>query len=495
MTVHYLEFSSPEEHHHKFYEITVDRQTVTIRFGKIGTAGTKQFKQYSSSEEAERDAERKIKEKQKKGYQFKNIAPPIQATVSPEKSLPKEMRTTAKSPSPKQSASKSFDFLASEPFLAPILWQFNSGFSSLGLAIENQYCWLGNEKGRVLKIDQGGQILEQYQLPRTVKSIVTDDIWVYVGCDNGLVYDMTGKFPYVAYEIESASDIFWLDINDGILGVSDANGALTKIDQEGEIIWSRLSSGIQGWMLRCDAQGFYHGHSKGLTMYDREKGLQLWHQSTVGKVLFGCQTANSLYVATSGKQVQEFDKIGHLRGNYLCDASVYSCAVDEERGVIFAGDSSGFVYGFHPTGKRLWKVKTGCGSALSMQFSPGSGNQLYIATNQGILACMDVSEMALRAAIKGELPSSLAVENTLSHVPMPQHELEPVNTATSGIVLECFRQGERLRVRVVSAGYHADWMVQFPRNLRQEGNRYLVQGLQESNQGFYRIQGDIKRLV
>ncbi|MFM7578086.1 MAG: hypothetical protein ACKO5Q_14250, partial [Microcystaceae cyanobacterium] len=87
------------------------------------------------------------------------------------------------------------------------------------------------------------------------------------------------------------------------------------------------------------------------------------------------------------------------------------------------------------------------------------------------------------------------VENALTTVTAPRQDLEKIHQAESGILLECFRQGQRLRVRVLSPGYHPDWMVQFPRNLRQEGDRYLVESLHESSQGFYRIQGDIKRLV
>lgn len=532
MAVYYLEYIAPTEHHHKFYELIVEQQTVKIRFGRIGTEGTQQIKDYPSSEIAQREAEKKLKEKQKKGYQLKVNLPAIEESINPstvtapsDKTAPKNLdpplalRSVKKSKSTPQSKSipkskshpksKSNSLInketiitplaaitfPSDPFVAPLRWQFASGFSSFGLAVERDYCWLGNEKGRVLKFDDQGNILEQYQLPRAVKSIVTDDLWVYVGCDNGVIYDMTGKIPYVAYEIESAADIFGLSITDGILGVSDVQGGLSKIDPEGEILWQRLSSGKQGWMICSDAQGFYHGHSKGLTFYELEQGRQLWHQATVGKVLFGCQTDECLYVATSGKQVQCFSKTGQLIASYLCDASVYCCAVDQVEKRLFAADSSGFIYGFNRQGQRRWKASTGCGAVLSMQLASQGKQQLYLATSQGILACMEVSDQALWGAVKGQFPDRLQVENTLAMIAAPPQDLEKIHQGTEGILLECFRQGQRLRVRVLSPGYHTDWMVQFPRNLRQEGDRYLVETLHESSQGFYRIQGDIKRLV
>ncbi|MFM7577951.1 MAG: molybdenum metabolism regulator, partial [Microcystaceae cyanobacterium] len=127
-------------------------------------------------------------------------------------------------------------------------------------------------------------------------------------------------------------------------------------------------------------------------MYEFEQGRQLWQQPTIGKVLWGCQTEEWLYVATSGKQVQCFSKTGQFINRYLCDASVYACAVDTAQNLIFASASSGFIYGFQRSGKRLWKASTGCGSALSLQLAGSGKNQLYLATNQGILACMEVSD-------------------------------------------------------------------------------------------------------
>ena len=61
---------------------------------------------------------------------------------------------------------------------------------------------------------------------------VADDDWLYAGCDNGKVYDLSSKIPRIAYEIADDIDIFWLDIKDGVLGVSDEAG---NVD-EGEVV-------------------------------------------------------------------------------------------------------------------------------------------------------------------------------------------------------------------------------------------------------------------
>lgn len=65
----YLELSDPELGNHKFYEIVVDGETILTRFGRIGTAGQTKVDRYASADDALREAEKKIKEKLRKGYE------------------------------------------------------------------------------------------------------------------------------------------------------------------------------------------------------------------------------------------------------------------------------------------------------------------------------------------------------------------------------------------------------------------------------------------
>src|SRR5258708_3524007 len=64
----YLEWSDATGAPHKFYEVLVKDDQVTIRFGRIGTAGQVQIKEFANAGQALVEAKRKIAEKTRNGY-------------------------------------------------------------------------------------------------------------------------------------------------------------------------------------------------------------------------------------------------------------------------------------------------------------------------------------------------------------------------------------------------------------------------------------------
>jgi uracil DNA glycosylase len=74
--------------------------------------------------------------------------------------------------------------------------------------------------------------------------------------------------------------------------------------------------------------------------------------------------------------------------------------------------------------------------------------------------------------------------------------LDAVDSAEGGVEVRCVREGGKLRVHVVSAGYEPDFQVLFPRGVREEGAHYVVDRLELSKNGtFYRVAGTIRRLT
>lgn len=163
---------------------------------------------------------------------------------------------------------------------------------------------------------------------------------------------------------------------------------------------------------------------------------------------------------------------------------------------MFAGDSSSSVYCFDRDGTRLWKLGTGGGSALSMQYHD---ERLYLVTTDGSLVCVDASGTAVAAAQQGTVPVARDVKLAAA---LPTYA--PATTATAvttvtrapsgAVVVECVQQNGRLRVHVLSDGYDGSWNVQFPRAIRVPGARYVVDALHPAAGGFYRVRGEIRRL-
>lgn len=179
---------------------------------------------------------------------------------------------------------------------AAVLWRFSSGAAAFGIFVGEDRVWIGNQRGDVFTLTHDGQVTGRFGLPDGVKCIVADDFWIYAGCDDGRVYDLSGKVPHIAYEIAEDVDIYWLDIHDGLLGVSDARGGVTTVDHEDEFQWRRAGAGDSAWMIRCDDRGVFHGGSRGVAMYGARDGAPLWSVATQGPVLFGWQEADEVFM-------------------------------------------------------------------------------------------------------------------------------------------------------------------------------------------------------
>ncbi|MEL6345302.1 MAG: WGR domain-containing protein [Myxococcota bacterium] len=469
MSSTYLELPDENGVARLFFELTVQGSSITVRYGDIGAAGKQSARDFGSAAAALAEADRLIAARRRKGY---SDAIPGQST-----------------------AAGAQDDIQD----APVLWRFNTHSQAFGLFVNDDGCWVGNEEGKLFSLDIDGLPQKSFQLPDGVKSIVADGDWLYVGCDNGRVYDLTGGRPVEAYAIDNSVDIYWLDIADARLAVSDAKGNIYVFDHNHSRQWVKTSSGEQGWMVRFAPEGVYHGHMKGLTIYDRTGSGPLVHRDTGGAVNFGALGERNVYIATNARAVVCFSRAGLANHRYTarCDAAVYCCVASEDEQYLFAADCDGAIYCFDDQGRRVWKMRTGCGSALTMQYFDEC---LYMVTSKGVLACVDASDEAVEESRQGSLPTPRdlrPIEQNATLAVLSVGALPQVKDIGTGVVLECSTDGSgALSVRVVSAGYRSDWPVQFPQNLRQAGVRYVVDDVRAASSGdFYRAFGDIRRLI
>lgn len=74
-------------------------------------------------------------------------------------------------------------------------------------------------------------------------------------------------------------------------------------------------------------------------------------------------------------------------------------------------------------------------------------------------------------------------------------DLDETTEVGSGILVQCVRDGSKLRARVVSDGYHPDWNMRFPRGIREEGLLFVVDQVTIGAGNSYIASGNIRKFV
>ena len=92
--------------------------------------------------------------------------------------------------------------------------------------------------------------------------------------------------------------------------------------------------------------------------------------------------------------------------------------------------------------------------------------KVFIVTTDGSLACIDANMLAIKKAEAGEIPKAQSIKAPKEVEVIKTDILESTTDLSMGIELVCVKDGSKLRMRIVSPGYHQDWNVQFPKNLR-----------------------------
>ena len=102
-------------------------------------------------------------------------------------------------------------------------------------------------------------------------------------------------------------------------------------------------------------------------------------------------------------------------------------------------------------------------------------------------------ERAARAASGGGAPRKTG---KASKVTGSAQDLPTTNGVGNGVLVQCVKEGSKLRARVVSDGFDPNLNMRFPRDIREEGILYVVdEVIEASGGGSYIACGDIKRLV
>lgn len=384
----------------------------------------------------------------------------------------------------------------SEKPIAAVLWCAKTPLPAYALYVDGATCWAGNNEGLIHVLDHDGARLRGYQVPKGVGCILRDDAWIYAGCDDGRVYDLSRDEALMAYEVSADDELLAMAVHDGELVVADWSGRVATFDHESGQRWSVTSGEGDGWALVCTDEGIAHGHALGITGLDWD-GNERWRKALEGAATSGCARGDVIAVSHEGGGVALYDPTGRRVARLACDAPATACCLSDDGTTVYAADHLGSLYAFSIDGTRRWALsaepRMGAAFALGCH-----GDRLFAATENGSIYCVDVSPDAVSAALRGERPAARAIELPRRRRGAKKARPTVVETtdASAGVTIVCVREGGRLRARVASVGYEPTWNCQFPNDLREEGARFVVDAVTAARRGgFYRVQGAIRRLV
>jgi hypothetical protein len=142
------------------------------------------------------------------------------------------------------------------------------------------------------------------------------------------------------------------------------------------------------------------------------------------------------------------------------------------------------------SGKLIWHFDDAGMSGASAALV---GNKLFTIGEK--LLMFDVSPAAVKKANAGDPGKSKSGSATKQKAVAISNTVESTSDRTHGVEVECVKEGSKLRIRAVSAGFDSSLNVQFPRDLRVAGAHFMCDDLVPSKAGdFYRAVGAIRRL-
>jgi Ca-activated chloride channel family protein len=200
-----------------------------------------------------------------------------------------------------------------------------------------------------------------------------------------------------------------------------------------------------------------------------------------------------------------------LRGAAAGSASSLAAVSSADGGVVVKCDREG--------GKlRIKVVSEGYDQSKNVQFprslreggvtylvegvTPSADGTFYRVTGAIKRLVQPGQERAAAASGGGSAPSasssstSKAKPSKPAKTPATAADLETVTSVGNGVLVQCVKEGSKLRARVVSDGFDPNWNIRFPRSIREEGVLYVCDEVVEATGGgSYIAGGNIKKLL
>lgn len=157
---------------------------------------------------------------------------------------------------------------------------------------------------------------------------------------------------------------------------------------------------------------------------------------------------------------------------------------------------------------RVHVVSDGYDAAMNVQFPRAAREEGVTYLVEKIATSADGGFYRVEGSIKRLLRPGEAVAAPRVASPAAAAPAKPAKTPATaadlptttevgtGVIIQCVKEGSKLRARVVSDGYDPDWNIRFPRSIRELGVLYVAdQVVAVAGGGQYAAVGEIKRLI
>lgn len=272
----------------------------------------------------------------------------------------------------------------------------------LDLWVNEQGCWTCNRDGQVLALNFSGEPIQAYTLPNTTRCFVTnlEDATAapWVSCDDGFLYDLTGKVPQAIGSLTPEGvyrytyPVSALDAFEGRLFRGDFYGGLGAFTHNLQPLWQHTHRNHwHNYFLQSDLNCLYQGHYHGLSAYCLNTGDLLWQQPLALPVMCGCLTLDEVIVACGDRMLYALSRLGNaqlspaLRALERLPEIPYALIASPDSSSMWVGDWSGQITQLDRDGQaqEVYHLDFGAITALGV-----AENNLYAGTGQGQIVCL-----------------------------------------------------------------------------------------------------------
>jgi hypothetical protein len=303
-------------------------------------------------------------------------------------------------------------YVCPEKFIPPcqnLCWQYKlsnpDGLWTMpvfSVWVNHQGCWGSNRSGWILGLNHQGELIQQFKLKQFTRYLTSgfpaQDHTPLVSCEDGFIYDLTGKLPESIYSLPSPIAYAYQHIilalakSEDFLFITDVYGQLLCVNAVYKTQWQKHSP--HHWLsffLATDHDYLYQGYYRGVIAYVLATGNLLWEIATPAPVLCGVALDDVLILGCGDRQIYQVKKFANetsLSAIFRCSGIPYTIIKDSELARLLIADSDGKIYHLNYAGVPQELTQIPRGAVLAMQIWQ---NRLYAGTSEGEIICLNLN--------------------------------------------------------------------------------------------------------